>query len=808
MRQITIANVRNRAKNLSESKTMDSSICKSLSELAANGRIQDIERAIKNTTEYGMNIPFYSIMEMYDAVVSRGSSNDIERIGNIIIENSLPKVRDAKQTQTLLRRRLGRTKTKLNASSYITKSIENLINTSNSAQSSAPSTNFSFNPDSDSTNDVVSEMYSKMLETSIMYENFDRILENYDRISKRFNLEILFNENSRINGIADTVVELCNRIDTYTMPIDVKFNTVIETAWYGFESNNIEYSKSEILEAASDYFLFKEDGFESCKKILDTTIFYDKNKDMKNMDIFMEDEPEGEEINNTDNISESIMSYCGLNTILNEEMFTKSDGTADFEKIFNNFKKNELTNKPESKLKSLVSKLYSRSVSGIVEETPKFLAWLRSFFILGSGAIPYIGPVLVVIGYIADRCVQLHMEKDQVAKMVTCFNKEIEAANTKLNSTKDKQTKEKLTKYIDSLEKGTDKIRTYYEDLFDDDEEHPDSYSMGVEDSYDLDDDMFDFDEAFNCLSNSIEQFNSNVNIITEEMMYSLIRYGNLDGNDIINLASFAAKFPNVFYKDTVESAIKDSINDIKNNNSNFDTLLGKHMKSTSLNAAYNTLMTTEKEYPSEDINSAKDQFDALVESYAAIGILIDSTSNNADMCNIMEASFTNSLKMASMKLKNAMTKLSDKGKKASKNVDASLNNLTKGIERSLTNDNRESIIKGSILPSASKVIKAGILAAGVGYLINPVVSVIGVLGYLACSGKYKAKERQMIIDEIEIELKLCKKYIDIAESKNDMKALKELLTIQRNLERQLQRVKYKMKVKYGQKYYDTKEIE
>ena len=61
-----------------------------------------------------------------------------------------------------------------------------------------------------------------------------------------------------------------------------------------------------------------------------------------------------------------------------------------------------------------------------------------------------------------------------------------------------------------------------------------------------------------------------------------------------------------------------------------------------------------------------------------------------------------------------------------------------------------------------------------------------------------------MIIDEIEIELEMCKKYSEIAESKNDMKALKQLLTIQRNLQRQLQRIKYKMKVELGKKVYDV----
>ena len=57
-----------------------------------------------------------------------------------------------------------------------------------------------------------------------------------------------------------------------------------------------------------------------------------------------------------------------------------------------------------------------------------------------------------------------------------------------------------------------------------------------------------------------------------------------------------------------------------------------------------------------------------------------------------------------------------------------------------------------------------------------------------------------MLIDEIEIESKMCQKYIDIAEQKNDMKALKQLLMIQRDLERQHQRIKYKMKMDFCEK--------
>ena len=37
------------------------------------------------------------------------------------------------------------------------------------------------------------------------------------------------------------------------------------------------------------------------------------------------------------------------------------------------------------------------------------------------------------------------------------------------------------------------------------------------------------------------------------------------------------------------------------------------------------------------------------------------------------------------------------------------------------------------------------------------------------------------------------------------MVALRQLLTTKKELQRQLQRIKYKMKVDFGQKYYDAK---
>ena len=119
-------------------------------------------------------------------------------------------------------------------------------------------------------------------------------------------------------------------------------------------------------------------------------------------------------------------------------------------------------------------------------------------------------------------------------------------------------------------------------------------------------------------------------------------------------------------------------------------------------------------------------------------------------------------------------------------------------MQRANRNENREAIIRGSILPSASKVVKAAILDGGVA-LINPAIAIILAVGQLACRKKMQAKERQLVLDEIDIELEMCKRYLRQAEDQNDLEAQKRILQIQRNLERQKQRIQYKMKIYWNQ---------
>ena len=788
MRTVTITDLTKRIRSLqSVNESSTESYEQNAHNIAENGTVNDIKRCIESGVRSNQNVSINTYLELFDALVEKGNVSSINKYGRFIATEAVSKVRDAKQTQVLLNRRLGRIKSK------ITKKINNKLDELQDAHANNLNNSGSSIPQSkapvaepmtaaehiqqDKDNAVV-ESYRQMIEIANVNVVCDRIIENYDKISKRFNLELLFNENTRKNGVYDTVVELCNFIDTYDMPTYVKFNTVIETAWYGFERNAVQYTKANILEAAIDFFAFKEDGLKECKSILETTVLYDKS-DSEDIDVITEEEPEEDEKSSSG--FEEVAKY--YNNIA-PKFFSES--TEDFDKIFSDFKKNDLKDHPEKKLKALATKLYSLKPSEIIEGTPKLFTWIRSFFIIGSGAIPVIGPILMIVSYACDKILSMHMEKKELEQMNKAFINEIKATKSKIETTNDREKKDRLEKYLKEIEDVQKKIEEkYYASLSDKelDKVYDNKYSS--DDGFD--DDFFNLGDMMESVASYAESISESYQIINKESMFNLPSM--LDDTMIELVSEAVAMYPDELYFEQFTSGISHCIREEKNQR-NIDGGMDHFIRINALENAFIAAKTIKIHEDPKTIDELAVYLDKLDEATKAISILISNESNK-----LLEASFSNTVKVAQMKLRNLMQKMSDKDRKISKDIDVTMNNLSKNAERALTNDNRESIIRGSIIPSASKCIKLAI-TTGLAWLVNPAIAVIGLLAYIGTSMKFKSKERQMIVDELEIELKVCDKYLDLAESRNDMKAYKELLTIQRDLERQLQRVKYKMAIK------------
>ena len=144
--------------------------------------------------------------------------------------------------------------------------------------------------------------------------------------------------------------------------------------------------------------------------------------------------------------------------------------------------------------------------------------------------------------------------------------------------------------------------------------------------------------------------------------------------------------------------------------------------------------------------------------------------------------------------LKKNVAKASTKEKEISRNIDISMSQFKKSIEQALVSDRREAIIKGSIIPSFSKLIKTGI-AGGILFKINPALAAITAIGAFAGSKLLNNKERNLLVDEIEIELQVVEKELENADRDGDMNKYRKLLAFKKKLQRERQRLIYKIKV-------------
>ena len=973
MKRLTIVDIRNRLRFRLEGAE-DLSTRDRYERLAENAINSGYPSQIVTVLEYGIidndRLSLDTMCCLFDALSECGTESQIRKYGNIILKEYVSKVRDAKETQTYLKRKLGNAKSKL--TTKVQNNFDDIKDTFNKMIQSAQG-NFKSNVASmKKTADKVFpnsplkkkeekekakkeaawiEAYENMLEEATKLVSIDRILENYNRISKRFNIDRIIQENTVINGVVDTVIELCNLIDTYDMPVKARYNTCLETCWYGFHKNSFEFNESELVTAVTDYYMAHGKNGKACAGILEASTVFDKDDYLGDMEVLTEEEPEdeaikesttlheiefkndkGEEVpkvcpkcgskvgvflrgepvflcsnkdcekyfgtvpfteaklsaadrakikdsdygipskrkypmpdeshvrsaiqmfNHVDkedeaelarNIKKKIKKYGMSVDVGKDNRFSKyyeaaeETGTirseireavtgntgytyfsedVDFNKILNDFKASN-DEKKESKLKALVTKLYSKDVENIVEGTPNLLSYIRTIFILGTFAIPVVGPIVGIITFIADRFIALHMDRKNTEKMRQAFQAEIRATNKKLESTTNEETKGRLEEYKKALTDAYEKIDKYYEDLLSDEEldkkydEDDDSDIKGgafgdfgddFGDDFDFDDDedfdfddMEDFEEAVRFIPLTLkiaESFDMTcpVKQFDQEKCHKML---NTAPSLVKDLGDVSIKFPNIIDPDELRRAIDDTRSDAQIGNVKINMVERYDMQNM-----YKDLSNTFiKESKASDIFTEARSLAVQTEIVRALNEVYSACVYYSP---ITEASFTNSLKLASEKIKKAFTKMSDKEKEISKNIDVSVNNVKKSAERALEADNREAVIKGSVLPSASKLIKLTIVNAALGILINPAIAVISTLGYLAVSKATKEKQRRAILDEIEIELKMCNKYIDLAESKNDLKALKKLYTIQRNLERQRAKIKFNLQVK-GEKYHD-----
>jgi hypothetical protein len=143
-------------------------------------------------------------------------------------------------------------------------------------------------------------------------------------------------------------------------------------------------------------------------------------------------------------------------------------------------------------------------------------------------------------------------------------------------------------------------------------------------------------------------------------------------------------------------------------------------------------------------------------------------------------------------KVGNETRRVTNVAKRVPGHLDRAVDNTIGQIGKMDQAERRNRIIQGGFKFKLLKIIGTGI-AVGAAWAVHPALAAIGILAKLILDRKLDDKARNGIVDELEIELKLTKEKIKDAEQKGDNQAKYQLMRIEDALEKDLERVKYRL---------------
>ena len=628
---------------------------------------------------------------------------------------------------------------------------------------------------------ILNGLFNKVTDANVC----SRVISNHNMISKRFNIDRYVRENAYGDSIKDTIYELCSFIDTYKMGINSKYNIALEEVLFSFYMNHIDISTREIVEGVTDYFLLnhinENDSSRELLTILEDTI--KKNK-------FIEDTSYLTELK--DSFNNSFIQENSIEAILETNFGEK---TKD---IINKFKSMPAKT-PEAFKQLLINILVVNKDHNIVDGTKNILSIAFYFFcIVGAFSV---GVYAGIFAAIVAKTVNFVMERKYMTEVLKEWYKERDAVARKIDKCKDEKKKARMEEYLKQLDKSIDSLETHSDAMRGDDEKksyetRPSNYSNKDDDDFSFD---IKFDENAKMIATDIAIIETALRSIkwdkenVEKTIFATENILNIDLKDIDYLTEFCTKYPYMISKDKFIEALE-----FADKEACKESGMDKYNKLNCYADNLSKLRTVkESEEFDFDLDSDDDEFNDL---FADMNVIYEYTNNiNSYVKCINELSLTSNLKLAVNKLSKVASNLSDKEKIMSRSVDSSCAMLSRGIEKAMTMENREAVIKGDILPSASKVIKMAIITGGA-WILHPALAVIVLIGKFAMSAKIRKKERQLVLNELDVELTMVDKYIADAEEKKDYKRLRELLMIKKKLQAQESRLRYKIKLEWDEK--------
>ena len=719
-----ITNIRKRQLELSKMRKTSDNYAGLYNIVSENHNMTQAETVFKNILELDSNIDT-AIMKSVDLLLELYKYNDpvvVNKHRQKVLE-SITKVRDANQFKNYLQRKMalhkGRVKNKVsNVVDKVHNDIKNVAKTAVSNIASAiPGSS------GDGGEQAAHETLNMMYKVACENVTYDRIIKNYEKISRRFDFDKIVIERvfTKDDAVRETA-RICKLIDTYNMSSINKFKVATENYLFVLSKNACPYNTVDIMEAAADYFLLNSDDKELYTVALESTL-----NDMSNYNPF-----------GSSDIAKIVDK-------INKPKETDLDEVIDFN-----------TNRMDAYIAQFKHNPTHTEFVKMIETLPNVV-----------GMKTYINHMDIIFD-------TLNMINDDTTQYFVTLLKFNEAL---LSCYEGKDKTDLLKSLLAIYERYANKI----------DKDIVDRMRLLVANINES------VDESLITLPTKIDMLLESLESLVEKDANSLIEesFDRFSLNDIDGITQLTKLDPSVIKPSGYQTVLKDTLR-------------------TARRKQYKTFEDYEKiDCIKDNLNKLKDIDDSSDEDMSLDEAIISTKVKEACVnslydftkypTTLKEMNIVNTIAMASEKVKAKLSDVSADVSNLSRQFDAQLDQF-KGVvnTKDLESENREAVIAGNILPKASRIIKLAI-TAGVGYFINPAISVIVVLGYLGMSLDAQSKERRKVLEEIELELEMTNRYLKKAEDDGSLEKQRELLKIKKKLESQKARLMYNMAFKHGE---------
>lgn len=671
----------------------------------------------------------------------------------------------------------------------------------------------------------------------------DRVLNNDSKLSNRFNFDKITNGSTNTSKI---VREMCKLIDTYNIKETVKMNVALENICYSLYKNK-KYDQPSIVMEVVDYFMTREPvipdyKYKGYRNILKRNIFLDESS-IKTVERLLDEDhiyfidminslkslTENKDIHNAINLLPKINTEDRAGKYINALAELYEDCYYDTDRMIIT---NILNGLP----------LFTNICHDFVNT---YMDILNDRYSL-KGAFVNDNTLVKQATSLEEIYKKTNSSKPSTSSNGTLLEEFLydqNKSNDKFHTIINNMTHSEKMKYLPSIvryeaelyhdedfvyfieEMVSDCTSTYPMDQIDDiltpaiDELHP-SIENFKKNTLPMYKDAVDVDFSEN--TQELEDLMYGMRVC--EVFDKVVKESKIDIINTIN--SF------IPYIISDEEAMKEfmnvvalcphivSLEEIAEMNKNVpqNVIESTNLKNSTLYAVNETVLFEDEKDVAYDLN---------IELEAVAFLLSLNEENIIDKAKSAGKEFVNKTKESVKKIKDEglkgfnmnnfklamkgfwakVKKLSVKEKQFCQNLDATTSKLYESIRNSMTTDRREMLIKGQVVPSFSKCVKnaialAGVIGAGTalagGISSLPVVAPIVLLGAFATNKRLNDKEKLMLYDELDTELKVLEKELAIAENEGDMNKYRFLLNYQKRIIREKQRIKYHLKPRDG----------